>query len=181
MTFSVILQSLIAVAGLLTNGSLMASSYVNAGKASVSNDDINYARNALLGTMISQFAVGVILIVAMILMMVYKQNLSDKAHNRLLNTLMTVAGLTLFSGGAVAATISNRLQCYRSDVNIQSAWRASTISAIIGICGSILLLAIQAVLKRDTIKKKAVQKILYQARPTTYEERPEAQQYLPPQ
>lgn len=165
MKVSVVLQSLVALTSLFTNGGLMAAALIQINKTSVTNPDIDYAKSALIGTMISQFVVGMIMLVAMILLIVYKDKLSEKASKRLINVLMAIAGLTLFSGGAVSATISTRLQCYRSDANVQSAWKSSTISAIIGICCSVLLLAIQAMIKKDSIKNIMMQETMIQRRP----------------
>lgn len=174
MKVSVVLQSLIALTSLFTNGGFMVAGLVQINKTSVANADIDYAKSALIGTMISQFAIGMIMLVAMILLFVYKDKLSEKASKRLINALMAVAGLTLFTGGAVSATISTRLQCYRSDANVQSAWKSSTISAIIGICCSVLLLAIQAMIKKDSIKNVLMQETVVQRRPK-YQLIPEGQ------
>lgn len=151
ITQSVIgLLAILANAGMQTYGLLELNKY----KPPAPIPDIEEAKKLLLGAILIQFISGILMITALILFSIHREKFTSNTFS---HAILFLAGVLLLVGGSIGSTVSLRLQCYRSDANVAVAWNMATYSAIIGISGAILMLLIQAFVKRKAIKGKALQ------------------------
>ena len=151
-----LIQSVFALVVVVINASLQTIGLINLNQTTIDNQDIQDAKRFLLGAAIAQFIAAVLMITVAILIIVYKEKLQQHM-NKLLYAALVVSGLLMIVGGSLGASAALRLQCYKSDTNVQKAWEMSSITAILGIVGAFIMLLIQAFVKRETIKDIARQ------------------------
>lgn len=124
---------------------------------SIDNDQVNLKKvhETLLLSLIIQFISFVVMIFMIVFIVYYKD--STKSFISLLTYIgIFITSTIMFFGGAINAFVANKLQCYRADKNINIVWQMSTINAISGILGTMLVLIIQAFIKRDYLKTQAL-------------------------
>ncbi len=157
-----LVQSVIGLLAIITNASLQAYGLGELNKVSTSNAEINDAKNLLMGAILTQFIAAILMIVALVLLVIYRQKFQLYMDNFIYIALI-LSGLLLIVGGSMGSAVAMRLQCYRSDPHVQQAWATATYSAIIGIVGAIVMLTIQAFVKRDTIKDIAREYLIHES------------------
>ena len=76
--------------------------------------------------------------------------------SKMIYAALLVSGLLLFVGGGIGSAISVKLQCNRGNERIEKAWKATTASALVGVLGTIVLLAIQGFTRRSSLRDTAL-------------------------
>jgi len=149
-----LIQSLIALLAILTNASLQSLALAELNKSPLMNADVDDAKKLLLITVILQFVAAILMITATILLIIYR-NKFQQHMNKFVYIALVLSGFLLLVGGSLGAAVAVRLQCYRGDPHVESAWQKASISSAIGIVGTILLLIVQAFTRKETIKSAA--------------------------
>lgn len=148
------IQSVFALIATIINASMQAYGLSELNKSKVNNADIETAKKLLLASVIFQFVAAVLMTIVAILIIVNRQKLENHM-NKLIYVALFLSGCFLLIGGALGASVAVRLQCYRSDDNVNNAWRMSAITAGVGVTATLSLLLIQSVLRKEKIKSKA--------------------------
>ncbi len=157
-----LIQSVIALIVIIINASLQTMALTDLNKSNLTNEDVQYAKRILLIAIIAQFIAAVVMITVIVLILVYRNQLERYISMFVYSSLMLSGALLIVSGG-LGATIAVRLQCYRSDPNVEQAWKAATITSVTGIAGALVLLLIQSFVKREKIKGMARQYLVQDA------------------
>lgn len=153
-----ILQTIVAMLAIIANIGLQITGSIALGKATTDNPDIATAKRILTGSIITQI-LAVILIGSVLSVIVFAKDAFSGGTSVWIYIALVTAGILLLIGGSLGATVAMKLQCYRSDPNVQKAWQMSTISAVIGIVGAMLMLVVQGFLKREEIKVRVLKQL----------------------
>lgn len=147
-------QTVLILLLISTNAVLQSIALARLNKYEGDNESVAYARKILIASIAVHYITIVFIIACFIIYRMYSK--SFEAHMATLTyTLLIFSSIVLISGGSLGATAALQLQCSRSDENIQSAWKMSTISSVIGIVGTVLMLSIQTFIRRNKLKEAA--------------------------
>jgi len=169
-----LIQIVTILAAVVTNASLQSVALARLDKYSATTPflgaEIASLHKLLLGSIIAHFLAALIAVVTIILLSI--------RPNSQVSTIATIglyfSGLLLLTGGIISANVAVRLQCLKGDPQLYDAWYFSTTSALIGVLGTIVLLAIQATLNRQDLKKAAISALIHEnVRVPTYKYDPE--------
>jgi len=71
-----------------------------------------------------------------------------------LGIAVLVSGVGILALGSISASVASKLQCYRtSDANVYTAWKWTSMTAISGILGAMLMLVIKVLASRRELKQ----------------------------
>lgn len=158
-----LLQVIVIFIMTLVNATLQTIAYRNIKKSQLTNSDITKAAKLLLGSLISQYVTAFVMIAVAAYMIANRNTaLNDNTQKVLVYGFLVLSTSALLTGGVIGASVSTKLQCFRNYNEIEQAWQKSTISATSGILGTVLVLLIQAFIRRDTLKKKALEYMQYE-------------------
>jgi MFS family permease len=148
-------QSLIGVLAILANAGMQAASLYYLNKTAVKIDDVDGIKKILIGSFVSQFIAAALMITALV-MLIRNRKEYEKHMSKIVYGILIISGVLLLVGGSLGATVAMRLQCYRSDPNVEKAWRLCTISAVVGIMGAMIMLVVQGFARRKEIKQQVL-------------------------
>jgi hypothetical protein len=156
MGLKIVSQCLLTFLIVLANASLQTLSYLKLNDKSVpKNNDIDMAKQYLISSMFAQYLSSFLMLVAVALLY-YKREEYAVHMSKLIYLMLVFSTLVMFSGGVLGAMAATKLQCYKKDsVNINTAWNMTTITAVSGILGMILILTIQAFMHKKTLEQRA--------------------------
>jgi hypothetical protein len=143
------------VSGNIVNLSLQSVAYVHLNKfdSMLASQSLNNEISAIKKILIFSILINVVAVIALILaivLIVLGRGLP------VVNGCMVMSGVLLLVSGSFSANIAIRLQCLKSDEHLALSWSYTSISAIIGILGTIVLLAVQALENKNALKKAVV-------------------------
>jgi len=152
----VVFQTFIALALTLTNASLQAYALAQINKADLKDSDLKVSevKNMLLGSVVSQFLTAILLMVIFVLLFVYREKY-QKHIGWMIYAGLSISTFLMFVGGVIGATAATRLQCYKKLPHVYEAWRMSMLTGVMGILGTMMIMFVQAFLKRHEIKEQA--------------------------
>jgi len=143
-----LIQALFAISITILNIWLQIIALTALNKAS-ENDDIKVAKQLLLTCIITQIVSVLLLLTVIIILIIYRKNIPTK----FIYTGLFISGILLLLNGSLSATVTLRLQCYRSDSNVYTAWKWTSMTAISGILGAMLMLVIKVLASRRELKQ----------------------------
>jgi len=155
-----IIQAIIVVIITLLNASFQLYSLVQLNKVHGLNSEVQEAKHLLLNVIITQYIIAIFMALVAFLVFAYRHKLGSntKFVNLIVYLGLIFATITMFSGGVIGAIVASKLQCLKADPHVENAWRYTSVSAITGIVGTILVLLVQGFIRRDQMNLQVFQK-----------------------
>lgn len=145
-----IIESIFVLACCGANAGLQAYSFYELNGITPTNSSITEAKHLLLASFIAQIIAALFMLVAIILAITHRTSPNAK---KWVFVALVLATIFLFGGGVLGAISAMNLQCFRKMLPVETAWQMASISAVIGIVGTVLVLIIQTYMAKESIKK----------------------------
>ena len=152
VTTITLIQTVLALLIVVANAIFQTMSLLSLNKTTNSNADIDQAKKLLFVSIITQFIASLLLVIVAIVIIIYREKFQTHM-NALIYFALIVGILLMLTGGSLGATAAFRMQCYRTDINVNSAWKQSMLTVLLGILGTMLTLIIHAFVRRGDIKE----------------------------
>jgi hypothetical protein len=151
VTTITLIQSILALLIVFSNAIFQTKALLSLNRATTTNSDLDQAKKLLLISVLTQFIASIILIVITILIIVYwKQYQTHMSKAVYFSLVMGI--LLMLTGGSLGAVAAFKMQCYRTDLNVNSAWKQSILTILFGLSGTMITLIIHAFIRREDIK-----------------------------
>ena len=167
------IQAVLVLIVTLLNASFQTYSLQQLRKTAVNDPLIDEAKNILLNTVITQYIIAVFVAIMAFILFAYRHRISEsKLVNVIVYLGLIVSTVVMFVGGVFGALVASKIQCFKQDKNVHNAWRYSTVSAINGIVGTILVLLVQGFIRRDNIHEYLKNPTFFKDKVTFFKEKP---------
>jgi cytochrome bd-type quinol oxidase subunit 2 len=163
-------QTVVALGVVIALTVLQFNSWLSVNRSGLDQPEIADAQKYLLISMLTQTIAILLMFTATIMIFIYHKQLQQHSSLFIYGSL-TIAILIMLVGGSFGAAAALKLQCLRNNSDIEQAWKAASLTALISTIGPMFILLIQTFANRETVAKVLQPKA---AMPPVVSARPEA-------